>query len=89
MKNELLLIIGPPASGKTWLAAACQEALDPCGEGEAAAIVESPDLTSSYVMRQIKSMNCHVIVVCNLVTSQQLQELAPDRVYSIGLKITR
>lgn len=91
MRNELLLIIGPPASGKSWLADAI---IDKCytEEGNNPYTFEEADLNNLQHIAEIKD---HVknsgsaIVVCSLVTSSQLRALAPDRIYSIGIKQTR
>lgn len=85
MKNELILIIGIPGSGKSWLA----RILETAYQGEVVRIWDQPNLESMMAVTLIKDhMQTvgHAIVICNLVTSKQLQLLAPDRVYSIALR---
>lgn len=90
MKNELLLIIGPSKSGKTWLAAALSEVY--YYQRKSVQIFEEPNLNSEQIVAELKDYTKevgHVIVICSLVTSAQLKALAPDRVYSIGIRMER
>lgn len=87
MKNQLLLIIGPPLSGKTYLALVLKKHY-----GKTARIFDEPFEPGGESPGTIKryANNYGVaIVTCSLVTGEQLQTLAPDRVYSIGIKQTR
>lgn len=90
MKNQLLLIIGIKGSGKSWLANVLDH--NYAEIGDLSHIFEEPALIDASnilgIHNYIKNTG-HAIVVCSLVTTEQVQALAPDRIYNIALKGNR
>lgn len=89
MKNELLLIIGIPKAGKSWLASAIRAEYASKKEPVTVAEIDSLGEREIANIKEEHEHFGHVIVVCSLVNHQQLMALAPDRVYNIAARGNR